>query len=122
MKTEHERTATGGMPMSERQAETNAEVGDEPEAHGLPDAIIVPLGFARGDSSQDRLQFLKSRLASAMGIESIAVFNQGTFYFVAPTPDQTLLYPADDPRHPSPRYDWREQEDGVRFGYLIEEA
>lgn len=104
--------------------ETPPEIGTqgEPEAPRLPDAIIVPLGYARGDSSRDRLQSLKAQLGATLGVESISVFNQGTYYFVTPTPDQTMLYPVDDPRHPGSRYEWREQGDGVRFGFRVEEA
>lgn len=87
-----------------------------------PAAVKVPLGLARGETSAERLRHLKTEFAGLMGVSSVTVFNQGTFYFVAQDPGQTLQFPFGHPRYGQPRYDWIAGGGGVEFGYLMDEA
>lgn len=87
-----------------------------------PDAVKVPLSHVRGESSAERLRSLKTDFASRMGAESIAVFNQGTYYFIATDSGQTLQFPFGHRQYGQARYDWIVQDGGVEFGYLVSEA
>ena len=86
------------------------------------DAVKVPLGHARGESSSERLRHLKAEFAGMLRAESVTVFNQGTYYFIAKDPAQTLQLPFGHRRYGQPRYDWIFQDGGVELGYLVDEA
>jgi hypothetical protein len=85
-----------------------------------PDAVRAPLGFAVGSDSTARLRHLSAEFAPVIGVSSIAVFNQGTEYFIARDKDQTLNYPYGQGQDGQPRYTWDDRGDGVSYGLLVE--
>jgi len=87
-----------------------------------PDSVKVPLGYARGESSGERLRFLKNRFAPVLGVASVAIFNQGAYYFIAKDSDETLFFPFGHERYGQSRFDWLEQGNGISFGRLVEGA
>lgn len=87
-----------------------------------PDAVKVPLGQVRGESSPERLLYLKTKFAGLMGVASVTLFNQGTYYFVAKDPGQTLQFPFGHRCYGRPRYHWVATESGIEFGYLVDEG
>jgi hypothetical protein len=88
----------------------------------VPDALKVPLAQACGSSSRERLLSLKAQFAPLLGRQTITVFNQGTFYFVAPDPSQTLNFAFGHGRDNQPRYRWEAGARGIELGYLVAEA
>jgi hypothetical protein len=87
-----------------------------------PDAVRVPLSYARGETSGERLRYLKAKFAVVMGVMSVAYFNQGTYYFIAKDTGQTLRFPFGHDRYGQSRYEWQDQGDGISYGHLVEGA
>jgi hypothetical protein len=88
----------------------------------VPDALKVPLALAFGSSSRERLLSLKAQFGPVLDRQTITVFNQGSFYFVAPDPSQTLNFAFGHGRDNEPRYRWEVGDSGIELGYLVAEA
>jgi hypothetical protein len=88
----------------------------------IPDALKVPLAQACGTSGRERLLSLKAQFGPLLGRATITVFNQGSFYFVAPDSNQTLNFVFGHGRDNQPRYRWEAAVSGIELGYLVAEA
>lgn len=111
----------------------------EPTIQSHPDAVIFPvslrkpLGNTRGLSLASIV--MKKKVSTVETAEEFLGidFNAGgrahcfpyaagdnPMVFAARSPHDTLLFPNGHPKEKEPRYKWVEQEDGSRFGYLVE--
>ncbi len=97
---------------------TPDDAPDGPHAH----AALVPRSAVRGETIQGRFRHMAALVGTQLDAREAVVRTQGDDYFVAVGPGQTLLFPADHPRHPESRYTWAEGIDGIRFGTRVEGA
>lgn len=92
---------------------------DEKARKGPPDAILYPDSMKAGTTSRARMASVQDRLGGVLGGSAWHTDVGGGFYLATLQPHPTLLYPQDHPTRPKqPRYDWVEQDDGTRHGWL----
>lgn len=90
--------------------------------HEQPDAVRVPLDFAGPGDSYVRLSKLQDGFAGVLKVTRVYVRHQGTEHFLTGDPGDTLQFPASSARSGEPRYEWKDRGDGVRYGYLKNDA
>lgn len=99
-------------------------------ARDRPDAILFPDGMKRGRTFGDRLTWVQDKFGRVLagpdyqGIPTHTVWVNDALYeggmrFARLEHNASMLFPQDHPTMPKrPRYDWVDQPDGTKFGYL----
>jgi len=92
----------------------------------FPDAVRIPDSCKSGDNALSRLNSLLGHVEKLLGGNpdkkvTLRPGQHGCWYGLK-SPADTLLFPITHPLEGKSRYDWHDQEDGVRFGYLVPEA
>ena len=82
----------------------------------IPDAILVPLGYAGPGDAATRLAKLHAEFSGRLEVPRVYVRHQGTSHFLSGNPADTLLFPQSDERSGRPRYEWQDRGDGVSYG------
>jgi hypothetical protein len=72
----------------------------------------------------NRHVLLKERFGPILGSNRVDSSDQIGFWYVTPYPrrGQTLLFPHGHSLALQPRYEWRDQGEGISYGYLVPEA
>jgi hypothetical protein len=98
----------------------------DPQTHpakpeGPPDAVEIPAGWRSptpGGSALDaQMNYLEPVLGGRRG-QGVRRDLAGGRRLVTLDPADSLLHPADHPEAGTPRYEWFDQPDGTRHGFL----
>jgi hypothetical protein len=95
-----------------------------------PDAAMFPEDWKSGRRASDRMISLVEAAETLLGIEPDSEEkawvrlqpHMERSCFATRSPHDTILFPTGHPRAGAPRYDWANQPDGARLGYLVPEA
>ncbi len=94
----------------------------------FPDAVLIPMSWRRGKTSNARVISLAEHADQILGV---AIGEKSYGYIIIPmpavmmwtrTPTDSYLLPKTHPRSGQQRYTWTEHEDGTSHGYLVPDA
>lgn len=92
------------------------------------DAVYIPGRFATGTDTIKRvfaITELSDKLLKVDPLKRERSYGRAQangMQFFTKDPSDTLLFPYGHPQQGSERYHWEDQKDGIKFGYLMEDA
>lgn len=99
-----------------------------PDLPEFPDALFVPSGVLRGRHTLQMVHAAADVVEPLLGVDPLKRekawmrgMNNGKL-FCTKSPHDTVYFPKDHPTPGLDRYHWVEKENGVEYGYLMEDA
>jgi hypothetical protein len=93
----------------------------------IPDALMVPEALKTGARMSDRVASVADIAEPLLGVDrskgerAYIRIQPGGRLFVSKNVHDTILFPKDHRLDGRPRYNWVARENGVEYGYLVEQ-
>ena len=91
---------------------------------GLPDALFIPERMKKGRTLSERMNSILDIAEPLLGVQRLKqerayIRRQGNgWLFITKNPEDTIDYPLGMPLQRRPRYQWIDDDNGIRRGYL----